>query len=92
MAVTDASGLLLGIHAAAASLHEVTLVYATLDEVHALRRPQRIVRDRAYDSDPLNQKLATQGIELFAQHKINHKKARTQDGRKLRRYRRRCKI
>jgi transposase len=48
--------------------------------------------DRAYDSDPLDQTLAAQGIELSAPHRCNRKRAPTQDGRPLRRYRRRGKI
>ena len=52
-----------------------------------------MIGDRAYDSDPLDERLKHQhGIELIAPHKINRRKAKTQDGRKLRRYRRRWKI
>ncbi|MFC7517934.1 transposase, partial [Herbaspirillum sp. GCM10030257] len=52
----------------------------------------RLIGDRAYDSDPLDQRLAQRGIELIAPHKRNRKKAATQDGRALRRYTRRWKI
>ena len=55
-------------------------------------RPRRLVGDRAYDSDPLDQKLAEAGIELIAPHRRNRKRAASQDGRALRRYRRRWKI
>lgn len=48
-----------------------------------------MIADRGYDSDPLREKLAQQGIELIAPHRINRSKPRTQDGRALRRYRRR---
>jgi len=54
--------------------------------------PERLIGDKAYDSDPLDAKLAENGVELIAPHRSNRKKARTQDGRKLRRYRRRWKI
>jgi IS4 transposase len=53
------------------------------------RAPQRLIADRANDSDPLD---AEKGIELIAPHRRNRKKAKTQDGRKLRRYKRRWKI
>ena len=52
-----------------------------------------MIGDRAYDSDPLDVRLKHQhGIELIAPHKINSRKPKTQDGRKLRRYCRRWKI
>ena len=51
-----------------------------------------MVADKAYDSDPLRQRLARRGIELIAPHRHNRKKRPTQDGRQLRRYRRRWKV
>jgi len=55
-------------------------------------KPERLIGDRAYDSDPLDEKLAEQGIQMIAPHKRNRKKPKTQDGRELRRYRRRWKV
>lgn len=50
-----------------------------------------MIGDRAYDSDPLDQELAAQGVEMIAPHRA--KRARkTQDGRALRRYKRRWKV
>lgn len=92
MVIADAHGLPLAVHTSSASPHEVTLVEATLAETITLGRPERLVGDRAYDSDPLDQKLAQMGIELIAPHKCNRKRAATQDGRALRRYKRRWKI
>lgn len=92
MVIADASGLPLAVHTASASPHEVTLVEATLAETVTVGRPRRIVGDRAYDSDPLDQQLAAQGIELIAPHRKNRVRPATQDGRALRRYRRRWKI
>lgn len=54
--------------------------------------PERLIGDKAYDSDPLDKDLRAVGIELIAPHKANRKKAKTQDGRKLRRYKRRWKV
>ncbi len=48
-----------------------------------------MIGDKAYDSDPLDAELAAEGIELIAPHRRNRKKPATQDGRKLRRYKRR---
>ena len=92
MVIADAHGLPLAVHTASASPHEVTLVEATLAETLTLGRPERLVGDLAYDSDPLDAALAAQGIEMIAPHKCNRKKAATQDGRALRRYKRRWKI
>jgi transposase len=55
-------------------------------------KPQRLVGDKAYDSDPLDEALKVQGIEMIAPHRSNRKQGKTQDGRKLRRYKRRWKI
>src|SRR6266849_777147 len=56
-----------------------------------LRRPssERVIADTAYDSDPLRERLKNRGIELIAPYRENHRHRRYEDGRKLRRYRRR---
>jgi transposase len=92
MAVADRSGFPLAVYAASASPHEVTLVGETLAQVFTAEQPERLIGDKAYDSDPLDEELREQGIEMIAPHKVNRKKARTQDGRVLRRYKRRWKI
>ena len=93
MAVADSSGLPLALSAFSASPHEVTLVESTLDHLLFDETPQRLIGDKAYDSDPLDARLLDErDIELIAPHKCNRKKPKTQDGRKLRRYKRRWKI
>ena len=72
--------------------HEVTLVEATLRASCVGEEPERLIGDRAYDSDPLDGALEERGIEMIAPHRRNRKKRKTQDGRKLRRYKRRWKI
>lgn len=54
--------------------------------------PDDLLGDRAYDSDPIDQKLAQRGIELIAPQRKNRIRAATQDGRPLRRYKRRWNI
>ena len=54
--------------------------------------PERLIADLAYDSDPLDAQLATEGIELIAPHRANRVRPPTQDGRPLRRYARRWKV
>ena len=92
MAVADGSGLPISVQAASASPHEVTFVEETLGACFAPGKPERLIGDRAYDSDPLDAELREAGIEMIAPHRKNRKKPKTQDGRKLRRYKRRWKI
>ena len=92
MAVADGPGLPLAVHTASAAPHEVTLVYPTLLRSFLSVWPQRLIGDRAYDSDPLDYSLALGGLELIAPHKRNRQRPSTQDGRPLRRYRRRWKV
>ena len=92
MVVVDGQGLPLGSQLTSASPGEVTLAEATLDAIQAEAQPERVIADRAYDSDPFRQTLADRGIELICPHRANRRRAKTQDGRKLRRYRRRWKI
>ena len=78
---------------ASASPHEVTLVDATLDDLFILGDVSRLIGDRAYDSDGLDARLrAERRVDLIAPHRTNRTRPATQDGRSLRRYRRRWKI
>lgn len=92
MAITDAGGLILSVSIHSASPHEVGLVEKVLEERFLEQLPKKLIGDRAYDSDPLDEELNEKGIELIAPHRSNRKKKKTQDGRKLRRYKRRWKI
>jgi len=92
MAFSDGSCVPLALHAESASPHEVTLVEATLASAFLTERPKRLIGEKAYDSDPLDETLLEQGIEMIAPHRKNRKKRKSQDGRKLRRYKRRWKI
>jgi transposase len=92
MAVADRTGLPVAVHTAAATPHEVTLVPATLAAIFTSEHPERLIGDKAYDSDPLDLTLAALGIELIAPHRANRKRPKTQDGRPLRRYKRRWKV
>ena len=92
MALADGSGLPLAVHATSASPHEVTLVGETLASSFVGEQPERLIGDQAYDSDPLDAALEAQGVEMIAPHRKGRKKRRTQDGRKLRRYKRRWKV
>jgi transposase len=97
MVVVDGKGIPLGKHLESASPAEVTLAETTLASIRVPNRhgrgrprqkPQRLIADKAYDSDPLRMR----GIELIVPHKTNRVRKPTQDGRSLRRYRKRWKI
>ena len=92
MAVADRAGLPVAVHTASAAPHEVTLVEATVAGRLVPELPHRLIGDRAYDSDPLDAVLRTRGIALIASVRRNRKKHKTQDGRSLRRYKRRWKV
>jgi transposase len=92
MAITDGSGLPIAAGIASASPAEVTLVDATLDAGFLPVAPDRLIGDKAYDSDGLDQRLwEERGIEMISPNRSNRKR-RTQDGRQLRRYVRRWKV
>jgi len=56
------------------------------------RKIKRLIADRAYDSEELRNRLEEMQIELICPHRRNRKRPKLQDGRKLRRYRKRWKI
>jgi len=71
-----------------ASRSENKLLPETLDVCSTTQNPERIIGDKAYDDDKLDSSLKEQGIDMISPNRKNRKK-RTQDGRKLRRYKRR---
>jgi len=96
MVLVDGQGIPLGVRLESASPHEVKLAEATLAQVRVPRgqgrprqKPPRVIADTAYDSDPLRQRLRKRGIDLIAPYRANRKQRRYEDGRKLRRYKRR---
>ena len=96
MVLVDVGGLPLGVRLESASPAEVTLAQSTLAEVTVPRRkgrprqkPKRVIGDRAYDSDLLKERLKKRGIDLIVPYRENNKKQKHEDGRKLRRYKRR---
>ncbi len=93
MAITDSSGLSVAACLARASTHEVKLVETTLDSLFIAGKPKKLIGDKAYDNDKLNNYLLKkQGVEMSTLHRRSHTKPKTQDGRKLRRYQRRWKV
>jgi transposase len=92
MGIADGHGLPLALRTESASPAEVKLVPATLDARVVAEVPERLIGDKAYDSDRLDEQLMQEyGTELIAPNKVN-RRVPTQDARPLRRYRRRWKI
>jgi transposase len=91
MAIADRHGLPIAVRVTSASPHESKLVEDTLRQRHVAAVPERMIGDRAYDSDRLDERLKEQGVEMIAPERRNKRK-RTQDGRPLRRYLRRWHI
>ena len=77
------------------ALHEIPeharRAKATIAQRLVLKETRAPRWDAAYESDQLDAELAQRGIELIAPHRRDRKR-KTQDGRPLRRYRRRWKV
>jgi transposase len=91
MAVADRHGLPIAVWTASGERHETQLVHDTLAARFVAEFPEKLVGDRAYDSDELDAELRDYGVEMIAPHNPT-RKSKTQDGRALRRYRRRWHI
>ena len=89
MAIVDRHGLPLSVSTHAANHHEVRLVQLCFDFYMIEAKPEKLIGDRAYDSDPLDAELRKDGIEMIAPHRCNRSKPPTQDRRRLSRYMRR---
>lgn len=92
MILTDGHGTPLAADVASASPAEVTRIEPLLGKRVLRRKPKRLIYDKAADSDRLRKRLAKRGIELICPHRKNRRRPKTQDGRTLRRYKRRWKV
>ena len=92
MAVADGNGLPIAVGIASGQRHEVKLVDETLDAAFLDELPERLIGDMAYDSNMLDARLLEErDIEMIAPHNPTRRR-KTQDGRPLRRYRRRWRV
>lgn len=98
MVLADGQGTPLGAYLDAASPAEVTLLAQTLATVKVARThragrprtyPARLIADRGYDSNGARRFLKRRGIHPIIPARANNQQATDQDGRCLRRYRRR---
>src|SRR5262249_16512207 len=83
MAIVDRHGLPLSVSTHAANHHEVRLVQLCFDFYMIEAKPENLIGDGAYDSDPLDAELRKDGIEMIAPHRSNRSKPSTQDRRRL---------
>lgn len=91
--VCDGGGLPVGVVIAAANVPETQLIEPSLDAIVVeCAEPAHLLYDKAADSDPLRERLEERGVELVTPHRKNRRRAPRQDGRALRRYKRRFKI
>lgn len=95
MVLADGAGTPLGIHVEKASPSEVKLLEQTLENGRIggrrsrRRKPKRLIADRGYDSNKVRALLVKRDIEPIIPARRNNRAATHQDGRKLRRYKRR---
>lgn len=93
MVLVDARGLPVAVDTSSATPHESKLVQGLFDFMLTSVTPDRVVGDKAYDSDALDDMLAAQGTDLIAPHRSSRRpENKTQDGRFLRRYKRRWTV
>lgn len=93
MIMVDAKGLPIAVNTGTASPHESTLVEPLFDFMVTVDFPERLIGDKAYDSDKLDAAMDRLGVEMISPHRTNLKpENKTQDGRKLRRYKRRWTV
>lgn len=93
MIIVDAKGLPVAVNTGSASPHESKLVEPLFDFMMTVDFPEKLIGDKAYDSDELDERLDALGVEMISPHRSNRRpENKTQDGRKLRRYKRRWTV
>ena len=73
MIMVEANGLPLAVNTGSASPHESTLVEPLFDFMISVDFPQRLIGDKAYDSDRLDQEWAARGVEMISPHRAKRK-------------------
>jgi len=94
MTIVDTNGLPVSITIGNGSCHDVVLTEETLDAAFVDELPEKLIGDKAWDSRKHQRRLAEErNIELIAPtRKGKRPSKRKQDGRALRRYKRRWKV
>jgi transposase len=94
MAIADRNGLPLALYLAGGNRYDSVLTEGTLDAAFVAKLPPRLIGDKAWDAAALQERLRTErGIDLIAPKRGGRRPStRRQDGRKLRRYKRRWRV
>ncbi len=100
MVLSDGNGTPLVAMTESATPNEVTLIEPMLGQFcvpkmgrgHPRTKLGRLIYEKGADSDPLRLRLLSKRTKLICPHRSNRVKPPMQDGRELRRYRRRWKI
>jgi transposase len=92
MAICDGNSLPVAVAVESASPSEMKLAQPTFKERFIREKPAVMVANRGYDSNAVRNFFVGCDIEPVIPARKNNKKASHQDGRKLRRYRKRWKI
>jgi len=90
MILVDAKGLPVAACSTPANPAESHLIQQLFAFMIVQTTPARVIGDKAYDSDRLDELLAAQGVEMIAPNRLN--RSQTQDGRALRRCKRRWRV
>ena len=94
--VVDGSGIPLALTVHSASPSETKMIEPTLDRLAhhqgGCQQPQRLILDRAFDSDEFRDRLAARGIEPIVPYRKRAVSMKYNDRRKHRRYKRRWKV
>jgi transposase len=88
----ERTGVPIGVLTAPANQAETELlqpVLSTIPEGVSLPNETPVILDRSYDSDPLRAEMKEENFTLISPHRKNRIKEPTNDGRRLRRYKRR---
>jgi IS5 family transposase len=88
--VVEGDGLPLGMAVAAANISEHELLMPAVKDIPVEIPPGTpLIADKGHDSDPLRDELEANGLVPIIPHRCNRVKASRNNGRRLRRYRRR---
>jgi transposase len=90
--VVDGEGVPLALSVHSASPSETKMIEPTLDRLPAERKPERLVLDKAFDSEKFRDRIAARGICPIVPYRKRAVSRRYGDRRKLRRYKRRWKV
>jgi transposase len=92
MLLTDGERTPLSVFTTSANHAEVNTLETLVETRLTDKLPPRLIYDRAADADWLRASLTRKNVELICPHRKNRRRAPLQDGRALRRYRKRYKI